>query len=511
LAQGQALKAVWVTALGADAAAKDVVRTYYGTPAEALKVIEGELIDTLDRGKVEVSRYNIMPWLLGQQPKGNRYGEIPRLVGSMTADGFNWGSIKEIIKANWKDDGPDKLDNAMRYARDRYEKSIAERRARQALPGPDAEPGPMPGPGIYSAEYGSQQESSAIDETDEANELDYEYLSAYSMDIIPLLQTSTAVDFGLSAAKILSKNHYYKQGTGFLYYNGKTGTWERDWAEKWLGDYLTRMTKLYRDLWESSPDKPAAVKRMCLNLESTGYIQREIQKPMESWLYLESARFDHTWFMLNCGGVAVDLRTGKKRHAVPGDYFTKSTAFQPGDPDKAVCFCRFLLEVCGGDESKAAWVLRWFCRAAAGGNFDSYILNLEGGGGNGKSVIQNLFLKVYGNYGMVLPQELVIKGEGCSEAARALQGLEGVRYGTLPDCGKGTLRLSELKRISGNDAVQSRALHQERITFIPCISIVIGSNTPLYLNETNEAIQRRLKTLGFNWVGKSDRLLPGRL
>jgi hypothetical protein len=154
--------AVWVTALGADAGAKDIVRTYYDAP-EALKVIEGEgeLIDTLDRGEAEVSRYNITPWLLGQQPKGNRYREIPRLVGSMTADSFNWSSIKEIIKNNWKDDGADKLDNAMRYARDRYEKSIAEISARRALPEPE----------VYRTENWIQQESSAIDEAGEANEL----------------------------------------------------------------------------------------------------------------------------------------------------------------------------------------------------------------------------------------------------------------------------------------------------------------------------------------------------
>jgi hypothetical protein len=49
---GQVLKAARVTALGADAGAKDIVRTYCGVPADGLRVIEGdgELISTLDPG-----------------------------------------------------------------------------------------------------------------------------------------------------------------------------------------------------------------------------------------------------------------------------------------------------------------------------------------------------------------------------------------------------------------------------------------------------------------------------
>jgi phage/plasmid-associated DNA primase len=85
-----------------------------------------------------------------------------------------------------------------------------------------------------------------------------------------------------------------------------------------------------------------------------------------------------------------------------GDYFTKSTGFKPGNPDEAVQFRQFLLDVCYGDESKAAWVLRWFCWAVAGKTLDPIILNLEGSGG--KSVIQNLFLRVYGGYGSVIPR-----------------------------------------------------------------------------------------------------------
>jgi phage/plasmid-associated DNA primase len=105
----------------------------------------------------------------------------------------------------------------------------------------------------------------------------------------------------------------------------------------------------------------------------------------------------------------------------------------------------------------------------------------------------------------------VIKGEGSSEAARAFDGREGVRYGTLTDCGRGVLRLSELKRLTGGDMLQSRALYQESVMFKAVVSLVIGSNMPLRLTETGEAIQRRLKNVKFEWNGKPDSLLLDKL
>jgi phage/plasmid-associated DNA primase len=47
--------------------------------------------------------------------------------------------------------------------------------------------------------------------------------------------------------------------------------------------------------------------------------------------------------------------------------------------------------------------------------------------------------------------------------------------------------------------------------FKAVISLVIGSNTPLRLTETGEAIQRRLKNVKFEWKGKPDRLLFDKL
>jgi phage/plasmid-associated DNA primase len=81
----------------------------------------------------------------------------------------------------------------------------------------------------------------------------------------------------------------------------------------------------------------------------------------------------------------------------------------------------------------------------------------------------------------------------------------------LADCGRGALRLSELKRLTGDDMLQSKALYQESVMFKAAISLVIGSNMPLRLTETGEAIQRRLKNVKFEWNGKQDRRLMEKL
>jgi hypothetical protein len=169
-AAGQALKAAWVTALGADAGAKDIVRTYYGVPADVLKAIEGngELIDTLDRanlptpvqtvtcggsggraaeGSWHLTRHRLTgeelnralargygandayvmgipkdysAFLRGEQPVGTRYASIPGAVAVMRNRGSTWKQVEEAIRANWSNDPAEKLDKALQWAGNCY-------------------------------------------------------------------------------------------------------------------------------------------------------------------------------------------------------------------------------------------------------------------------------------------------------------------------------------------------------------------------------------------------------
>jgi phage/plasmid-associated DNA primase len=328
------------------------------------------------------------------------------------------------------------------------------------------------------------------------------------------MQAANRTEFCDSLARIAQGGFCYKRGQGLMRYEAPSGTWVEDIKESKLLDFLFNAADEYRGYWKNSEklnDWPS-IARLCRSLESPTFIRMEVQPAVRAMLTQKGTLFDSDPFSINCGGMAVNLRTGKQRRARKEDYFTRRTAFKPGNPDKAVRFRQFLLEICGEDESKAAWVLRWFCRAAVGQTLDCYVLNLEGGGGNGKSVIANLFKQIYGGYGVILAQELAIKGEGnCGEMARAMQGLEGARYAMLPACGRGSLRVSAIKRLSSGDPAQARANYQERVEFIPCASIVICSNVPLFLNETGEAIIRRWKTVRFEWSGQPDRLLPKKL
>jgi phage/plasmid-associated DNA primase len=213
------------------------------------------------------------------------------------------------------------------------------------------------------------------------------------------------VNFAIADAGWAVNNMCVKQGMGGMFYDNGTGRWRPDSGDRTLTVYLLKLADIYRSTWEGKT-RHSGVLKMCGSLKKPSFMEREIAPLVKALLYKDSSLFDNDSYTINCQGIAVDLRTGKMRRAGPGDCFTKSTGFRPGNPDEAVRFRRFLLEVCRGDADKAAWVLRWFCRAASGKTLGP----LEGSGGNGKSVIQNLFLKVYGGYGTVLLQELIIQG-----------------------------------------------------------------------------------------------------
>jgi hypothetical protein len=165
LNRGQALKAAWIEALGADGGAKDLVRTYYGTPPEALKAVEGEgeLIDTLDRVNLNTAVQTVTcgdtaprqtdgfwfgtghrltgeelkralakgygandtyvwgipkdysAFLRGEQPAGTRFANIPGAVAVMRNRGYTWERVEDVIRLNWANDPAEKVDNALQW------------------------------------------------------------------------------------------------------------------------------------------------------------------------------------------------------------------------------------------------------------------------------------------------------------------------------------------------------------------------------------------------------------
>jgi hypothetical protein len=80
------------------------------------------------------------------------------------------------------------------------------------------------------------------------------------------------------------------------------------------------MADIYRSTREGKP-RHSGIPKMCGSLKKPSFMEREITPLVKTLLYKDSSLFDTDSYAINCRGIAVDLRTGEKRLAGPGDFF----------------------------------------------------------------------------------------------------------------------------------------------------------------------------------------------
>ncbi|WP_202966353.1 hypothetical protein, partial [Treponema endosymbiont of Eucomonympha sp.] len=129
---------------------------------------------------------------------------------------------------------------------------------------------------------------------------------------------STAV----SALADAAKDHVLHDGNDWLIYNELRGLFERDQHTPYL------LAGLVAKLWLvscASGRTPPQTFNFVKTLDGDKG-RRAVLAGLshEQGIVCEPAEFDKLPYMLNCAGIAVDLRTGKSRAAKPADRFTQS-------------------------------------------------------------------------------------------------------------------------------------------------------------------------------------------
>ncbi|WP_202966342.1 hypothetical protein, partial [Treponema endosymbiont of Eucomonympha sp.] len=115
-------------------------------------------------------------------------------------------------------------------------------------------------------------------------------------------------------------------------------------------------------------------------------------------LYAKHAEFDKLPYMLNCAGIAVDLRTGKSRPATPADRFSQSTNCRPEAGETPV-FDSFFDWVTNKNKQLAAWIMRWCGYSMTGEMSEQVFVDMFGEtGGNGKGALCRTIAAIMGDY-----------------------------------------------------------------------------------------------------------------
>ena len=145
----------------------------------------------------------------------------------------------------------------------------------------------------------------------------------------------------------------------------------------------------------------------------------------------------------------------------------------------------------------------YYLTILATGLYGVLIQNLfiaKGVGGNGKSVLNELFQSALGGYSYKLPSSVLLNQlkEGGNPEVANMAGKRGV----IADEPEPTKRIatSTIKALTGSAKCNARQLHSNNTSLILLITLILECNNLPRLDEINQALARRIRVIPFQSV-----------
>ena len=152
-----------------------------------------------------------------------------------------------------------------------------------------------------------------------------------------------------------------------------------------------------------------------------------------------------------------------------------------------------------GDESFKKYLQVMVGYSLFGHNNEHKVMELYGGGGNGKGVFTHIWVKIMGEYAKTISHRVFAKQGIGEEHPTALASLVGTRLAVIPELPVG-MRFDEerLKQVSGGDETAARFMRQDYFEFKPiCLPLIVGNDQPS-TRDVGPSMKRRLMMVPFN-------------
>jgi P4 family phage/plasmid primase-like protien len=204
--------------------------------------------------------------------------------------------------------------------------------------------------------------------------------------------------------------------------------------------------------------------------------------------------FDSNPYLLNCQNGIVDLRTGELREHDPGELITKVTAvdYRPGAEHA---------DWTAALEAVPADIREWYqIRLGQGitGDMtpDDLLMVQQGGGANGKSTIMSAVQATVGDYFLTVASRALSASP--DTVPTELADFKGVRLASLEELPEEKqLSVTRLKTMVGTPVITARFMRQDTMSFEATHSLIISTNYPPAVAETDAGTWRRLALVHF--------------
>jgi putative DNA primase/helicase len=244
----------------------------------------------------------------------------------------------------------------------------------------------------------------------------------------------------------------------------------------------------------------------------------------QSYLEAELGEFDTDPLAINCengvvrlrrapGGAVAQFRPGHE----PGDRMTRMVG-APYDPAAAAPLFEQVVRDAQPRPEDQHYLQKVLGYAATGSVEEQKFWIFQGRGGDGKSTIVNAVRDTLGSYATVVGVETFLdtgvkKGSEASPDIAALAGDSRLLASGEPPSGS-KLATGQIKAFTGDGKLKARELREGLFEFKPVGKVVIECNRRPAINDTDDGIWRRLKTLPFSHQVPDDKIdmtLPRRL
>ena len=212
--------------------------------------------------------------------------------------------------------------------------------------------------------------------------------------------------------------------------------------------------------------------------------------------------FDQNTDLFNCQNGTLNLRTLQFQEHRPEDFLTMVSGVTYDPTATCPRWLTFISEVMCGDQQLASYLQRALGYALSGDTTLECLFILYGATSrNGKGTTMETFLKIMGDYGKTSNPEMLSTKFGNTNASgpsEEIARLAGIRFVNISEPEKKiTFNAALVKRLTGNDTINARYLHENSFDFKPVFKIFINTNYLPNVSDMTLFDSGRLKIIPF--------------
>lgn len=210
--------------------------------------------------------------------------------------------------------------------------------------------------------------------------------------------------------------------------------------------------------------------------------------------------FDSNEFLIGFNNGVYDLKNHEFRDGKQEDYISITTNYDYSDVEtsKMQMWNTLLSEIFPNPE-----VVTYFKQVMASTlcgdkKFENFYFH-TGRGGNGKGVLGDIMIKVFGEYySSMSSSQLTIASRNKNEASPELANKKGKRLCISTELEEGqVLQIGAIKQWSGGDVISTRALYKNAIEFKPQFTLNIQTNDLPEIKKIDESVIRRVRVIDY--------------